>query len=93
MKQKITVEIAGCTLNLVTDEPEEYVSQLAKILDTRINQVSIQTRCSRMETLMLIALGYLDDHVKDTAKRKELEEQIAALTELAQAREGTEDEA
>jgi cell division protein ZapA (FtsZ GTPase activity inhibitor) len=87
MKQRISVEIAGTTLNLVTDEPEEYVKRLAEILDERITRLSIESRYSRMETLLLIAMDYLDDHIKDTAKRKALEQQLAALTEMTSATE------
>lgn len=81
MKQRVTIEIAGTVLHLLTDEPEEYVQQLAHLLDARMLQLSDGGRYSKLETMMLIAMDLLDGHVKDTARRKELEEQLAQIQE------------
>ncbi len=65
MKERYIVEISGIELNLLSDENEEYVLGLAKIIDGRINgMVMSNKRCSKTEAALVCALDYLDDKLK-----------------------------
>lgn len=65
MKERYTVEISGMELNLLSDEQEEYVLGLAKILDGRINSMVMSNkRCNKTEAALVCALDYLDDKFK-----------------------------
>lgn len=64
-KQRYTVEISGMELNLLSDESEEYVLELAKIIDQRINSMVMSSkRCSKTEAALVCALDSLDEKVK-----------------------------
>ena len=39
MKQKYTVTVAGMTFNIISDEQEEYVNGLVRLLDQRIEEM------------------------------------------------------
>lgn len=65
MKERYTVVISGMELNLLSDEEEEYVLGLAKIIDGRINSMVMSSkRCNKTEAALLCALDYLDDKLK-----------------------------
>lgn len=83
MKQRVVVEIVGCSLRLLTDEPEAYVKQLAEVLDTRVAGLMASSGVCKTDALLLTALDLLDGQVKETAKRRSLESQITELTALA----------
>lgn len=65
MKERYTVEICGTELNLLSEEQEDYVLRLAKILDGRIRGLVMSSkRASKTEAAILCALGFLDDKLK-----------------------------
>ena len=80
MKQKYVVNIAGNSLAIVTEEEEDYVKNIAQILDRRINDLMInKNKCSKSEALMLCALDYLDSTVKLKAEVEDLKEKLHEL--------------
>jgi len=82
MKQRISVQIAGITLHLTGDEPEEYVSALARMLNERYDKLSRGSCCGKYENLLLLCLELADERVKESAKRSELERQMKELTDM-----------
>ena len=79
MKEKITVAFAGNEISVVSEENEEYIQELAKVLDKRISEmVMVKNRCTKTEALMLCALDYLDSTVKLQAQVRELQEKLDA---------------
>lgn len=77
MKEKVTVTFAGNELTVVSEDGEEYVQNLAKVLDRRISEmVMVKNRCTKTEALMLCALDYLDATVKLKAEVRDLKEQL-----------------
>lgn len=79
MKQKYPIKVAGADLTILTDEPEEYVYGLAKLLDRRINDMVVNNKkCSRLDAAVLCALEYLDVKIKSDdiieGMKKEIEE-------------------
>ena len=85
MKQKYTVEIAGNNFNLISDESEEYIIELAKILSKKINGMVVSNkRCTKIEAITITALDYLDDKMKTKIKLEDLQSQIMDYADEAQ---------
>lgn len=65
MKEKYTVNICGVELRLLSEESEEYVQGLARLIDQRVNNMVIASkRCTKMEAAFVCALDMLDDKLK-----------------------------
>lgn len=80
MKERYTVEIGGVELSIVTDESQEYVLGLAKLIDSRMKQIIMTSkRCTKTEAVMFCALDYLDDNLKTRLRSEELSEENSAL--------------
>ncbi len=77
MKQRFTIEVAGSTLNLLSEESEEYVVGLAKIVSRKINDMVMSSkRCTKLEAAIMASLDYLDDKMKTAVKVDDLQGQI-----------------
>jgi cell division protein ZapA (FtsZ GTPase activity inhibitor) len=82
MKERYTVEIGGVELSIVTEESQEYVLGLAKLIDSRMKQIVMTSkRCTKTEAVMFCALDYLDDNLKTRLRSDELREENEALKE------------
>lgn len=82
MKQKYTVTVAGMTVNLVSDEQEEYVNGLVRLLDQRINEMVVSSKhCSKSEALLFCTIDYFDDKIKNSLRFQRMQETIDKLTE------------
>ena len=82
MKQKYTVTVAGMTVNLVSDEQEEYVNGLVRLLDQRINEMIVSSKqCSKNEALLFCTIDYFDDKIKNSLRFQRMQETIDKLTE------------
>lgn len=82
MKQKYTVTVAGMTVNLVSDEQEEYVNGLVRLLDQRINEMVVSSKhCSKNEALLFCTIDYFDDKIKNSLRFQRMQETIDKLTE------------
>ncbi len=76
MKQKYTVTVGGIELNLLSEETEEYVVGLAKLVDQRINNMVISSkRCTKTEAALVCAMDYLDDKLKTALTLENLQKQ------------------
>lgn len=81
MNERYTIEIGGMELNIVTDEDEEYVVGLAKLIDTRINQMILSNkRCTKTEAALFCALDFLDDKMKSTLALEEAKKRVTELS-------------
>lgn len=80
MKQKYTVTVAGMTVNIISDEQEEYVNGLVRLLDQRIEEmVSGNKRCSKTEAVLFCAIDYFDDKIKNSLRFQHMQETIEKL--------------
>ena len=80
MKQKYTVTVAGMTVNIISDEQEEYVNGLVRLLDQRIEEmVSGNKRCSKTEAILFCAIDYFDDKIKNSLRFQHMQETIEKL--------------
>ncbi|MGI6202036.1 MAG: cell division protein ZapA [Eubacteriales bacterium] len=84
MKQRYTVEVAGTILNLLSDESEEYVMGLAKIVSRKINDIVVSNkRCTKFDAAILACLDYLDDKMKTAVRVDDLQSQIMSYAQEA----------
>jgi len=79
MKQKYTVKISGITLNLITEENEEYVNTLVKMVDEKITLITKSNkRINKTEATIFCAMDYLDEKFKTELDMKKYGDQIDA---------------
>lgn len=80
MKQKYTVTVAGMTVNIVSDEQEEYVNGLVRLLDQRISEMVEGNRhCSKTDAILFCAIDYFDDKIKNSLRFQHMQETIEKL--------------
>lgn len=78
MKEKFYVEIAGVKLGIVSEEGQEYVQNIAKAVNDKINRmVFSQKNCSLVEAAIFCAMDFYSTGENDSRKVKNLEAQIA----------------
>ena len=83
MKEKYTVEVAGISLSLMSEESEEYIKKLAEVLNTRVNEMILSSkRISKTDAAMFCALDYLDMKLKTDLKLRETSEQFKAYEKM-----------
>lgn len=75
-KKKVSVDIAGNVLTLVTDEPEEFVTLLADQLNKRLTSLTKSNfRISTLDAALLCAIESLGDKLKAEKRVRTLEAQ------------------
>ena len=78
MKEKFQIEIADVPLSILSDEKEEYVTELVNRLDGEIRDMTVRNkRCSKMDAALLIALDYCSEKQKADKRIRNLEAQIS----------------
>ncbi len=77
MKKKYNIEIADVQLSILSDDPEDFVQDTVKALDTCIRDLTVKNkRCAKIDAAVLCALDFLGDKLKLEKKVKNLEAQI-----------------
>lgn len=65
MKKKIVLDIANSRITLVTDEDEEYVKSLAKLVSGKVNALSLSgNSVTKTDAALVYALELLDENCK-----------------------------
>lgn len=76
-KKRVTVEIGGNSLSLVTDEPEEFVKMIGKMLDNRMSALTKNNfRISTIDASLLCAVEAIGDKLKAERRIRSLEAQL-----------------
>lgn len=75
-KKKISVLVAGQRFNIITEEEEKYVIDLASRIDARINSAVISSNLSRERAAVLTALDLADDGEHNRRELNEIKEQV-----------------
>lgn len=76
-KKRVILQINGNTLSLVTDEPEEFVTMIGKMLDNRVTALSKNNfRISTTDAALLCAVEALGDKLKAERRIRSLEAQL-----------------
>ena len=77
-KRKISVQIAGNPITIVTDEPDEFVTLLTDTVTSRIEETTKNSfRISTLDAALLLTLDFLGDKLKAESKIRTLESQIS----------------
>ncbi len=74
MKQKYTLQIADLQLSIVTDASVEDVERISGILDRKMREIYLKSRCPRTEAALLCAMEFVAD-------RFSLQEQVSDLSD------------
>ncbi len=78
MKERYTISIADIQLNILSDEPEEYVHAVVAQLDQLVRDMTMKNkRCSKLDAALLCALDSLSEKSKGDKRIKNLEAQIS----------------
>ena len=74
MKQKYTLNIADLQLSIISDAPAEEVQKLSGILDRKMREIYLKSRCPKTEAALLCALEFAADRMSLSEKAAEMEE-------------------
>lgn len=74
MKQKYTLNIADLQLSVMTDAPADEVEKLSGILDRKMREIYLKSRCPKTEAALLCALEFAADRLTLSEKNTELED-------------------
>ena len=95
MKEKFTLHIADLQISVVTDATAEEVEHISGVLDRKMREIYLKSRCPKTEAALLCALEFAADRMSQQSKMAELvdrcekyeiitenlEERLAAETE------------
>lgn len=70
MKNTITVEIAGNSYQIRTDEDYEYVRELANMVTVKILEIKRDSGASAVDCATMAALDFADCFLKEQMKKK-----------------------
>lgn len=70
MMNDVSVEIAGTTYQLKTDDDPEYLKQLANSVTVKILEVKRETNASAVDCATIAALDFADRYFKEQKKKK-----------------------
>jgi cell division protein ZapA len=77
MKRSVTVQIGGQRLALKTDADDEYMNELAGVVDRKIRQLKAATRGVTTDSAALMAALQLADELhRERAQQKELKRTV-----------------
>lgn len=75
-KKKVSVFVAGQRFNILTEQDEKYVRELASHIDARINSASISGNMTRESAAVLTALDLADDGEQQKREIAAIREQV-----------------
>ena len=75
-KKRVSVFVAGQRFNILTDQEEKYVRELASHVDARITSTSVSGNMTRESAAVLTALDLADDGEQCKREINEIKEQV-----------------
>lgn len=81
MMNNVSVEIAGSTYQLKTDDDPEYLKQLANSVTVKILEIKRETNASSVDCAAMAALDFADKFYKEQMKKKPAAKKKAAAEE------------
>ncbi|TPV93481.1 MAG: cell division protein ZapA [Myxococcales bacterium FL481] len=87
MKRSVSVEIAGQRLSILSDEPTEYVAQLAQYVDDQVSELCSGKRpTAPHRAALLVALHLADELFREKDANRRFRARVESrLTELEAA--------
>jgi len=87
MKNRVVVNICGCSYTILADESEEYVQNIGSYVDGKVNEMLKSARLSNLDALILTCLNLADDLHKANELNDSFRNQLKSnLDELTQSR-------
>jgi len=77
MKLKYTLNIADLQLSVISDAPADEVAKIGGILDRKMREIYLKSRCPKTEAALLCALEAVAERISLTDKAAELEDKCA----------------
>ena len=77
MKQKHTLNIADLQISVISDAPAEEVAKVSGILDRKMREIYLKSRCPKTEAALLCALECVAERIGLNEKTAELEDKCA----------------
>ena len=77
MKEKFTLHIADLQISVVTDATAEEVEHISGVLDRKMREIYLKSRCPKTEAALLCALECVADRISMSEKTAELEDKCA----------------
>ena len=77
----VSIEIAGTTYRIKTDDDAEYVEKLANLVTVKILEVKRDTGASSVDCATMAALDFADRYMKEIQKKKPAPRKKSALLE------------
>ena len=74
MKQKYTLNIADLQISVISDAPAEEVQKIGGILDRKMREIYLKSRCPKTEAALLCALECVAERIGLTERTAELED-------------------
>ncbi len=74
MKQKFTLSIADLQVSIITDAPAAEVEKIRGILDRKMREIYLKSRCPKTEAAMLCAMEFVSERSTHQERIAELEE-------------------
>ncbi len=74
MKQKFTLNIADLQISVVTDATAADVERISGILDRKMREIYLKSRCPKTEAALLCAMEAVADRLGQQEQTDELEE-------------------
>lgn len=72
MKQKFTLHIADLQISVMTDATAEEVERISGMLDRKMREIYLKSRCPKTEAALLCALEFAADRMSQQFKLAEL---------------------
>ena len=77
MKQKYTLNIADLQISVISDAPPEEVAKIGGLLDRKMREIYLKSRCPKTEAALLCALEAVSDRIGLSDKVGELEDKCS----------------
>ena len=75
-KRKVSVLVAGQRFNIITDEEEKYVIDIASKIDAKVTSISISQNMTRERAAVMTALDLADDIEQGKREMASVREQV-----------------
>ncbi len=95
MKQKFTLNIADLQLSVITDATVEEVERISGILDRKMREIYLKSRCPKTEAALLCAMEFVADRLTLQEQNEELDsrcEKYAIVLDSLKERNAEKDE-
>lgn len=81
MQNRVTVTVGGQNYTLLAVEGEEYVRQVAALVNDKLNETAANGKLAQVDCAILAAMNLADEKLKEKEAAENLRRQIKELLE------------